>query len=179
MRILKKGVTRDAISGDDGLPGTQPDGLIDIVAVVISSGFFVGYFPVASGTIGSLWVPVLYYLIPYHLFYSGILIALPFLYFLGVWSSSRCEAYWGRDPGRVIIDEVVGMLVTLLLLPLNVKIVWMGFFLFRVFDIVKIPPSRRSEKLPRGWGVMTDDLIAGVYANLVLRIIIYAVPLMT
>ena len=108
----------------------------------VASGFFIGYVPFAQGTFGSLWVPLLYLVIPgtWFVHFSGeislALIVIPVvLYFMGVWVSSECENIWGHDPGRVVIDEIVGMFVTLLFIPLTAATVWSGFLLFRVFDV--------------------------------------------
>lgn len=150
--------------------------IIDFASKMFSSVFYAGYFPFASGTVGSFVIVVLYFLFPGSMSRMAVAFSLPIVYFCGVWTSSRCEIFWGRDNGKIVIDEIVGMLTTLLFIPLNLKIVIIGFFLFRAFDIFKPFPVRDMEKLPRGWGVMTDDLLAGVYANLVLRLIIYAVP---
>ena len=76
------------------------------------------------------------------------------------------------DPQEVVIDEVMGMAVTLAFLPLSLKTIGSGFLLFRIFDIAKPFPARRSEKLPGGWGIVMDDVIAGIYANVGLRIIL-------
>ena len=148
----------------------------DRVAALFASGLYVGYMPVASGTWGSLWVPVLYYLVPANFFGSFLVAATIVTVALGIPAAGRCERFWGGDPSKVIIDEVAGMLVTILFLPLSARVVWAGFFLFRLFDITKPPPARQAERLPGGWGIMVDDLMAGVYANLTLRLLILLVP---
>lgn len=170
-------ITDDGES-DDEFKETKSNRLTDFAVKLFSSGFFIGYVPVASGTAGSLLVIVLYLLLSASPVIDKIWIILPVLYFIGVWTATHCEVFWGKDSRRIIIDEIVGMFVTLVFLPLNIKILWLGFFIFRAFDIIKPPPIRFSERLPRGWGVMTDDLIAGIYANLVLRLIIFSFPQM-
>ena len=165
----------DAGERGDGFQRVQSNSAVDFAAKLISSGIFIGYIPLAPGTMGSLLAVILFFLL-YGYVLNIFWIFLPVLYFIGVWAASRCEVFWGKDSGRIVIDEIVGMLVTFVFLSLNVKIVWLGFFLFRAFDIIKPPPVRWSEKLFRGWGVMTDDLIAGIYANLILRLIIYLFP---
>ena len=148
------------------------------MAKFIASAGFVGYIPFAQGTFGSLCGLVLFLLLPGHLF-AGNLTAVALclagvcvtFYFLGVWSAGVCESVWGHDPGRVVIDEVVGMLVTLFFVPLTAITVLPGFLLFMAFDIFKPQPVRWTDKnLPGGWGVMTDDVIAGVCANICLQI---------
>lgn len=102
--------------------------------------------------------------------------SLPALILVGVWASGRAERSWGRDPGRVVIDEIAGALVTVATLPPTLPVIWTGFFLFRAFDILKPPPIRWCERLPGGWGVMADDIAAGLASNLALRLIIHLIP---
>jgi phosphatidylglycerophosphatase A len=90
----------------------------------------------------------------------------------GVWSSTRVEPLWGKDPSKVVIDEVAGMCVSLLFVPVNVKYLICGLLLFRFFDIVKPLCIRRTERLPAGWGIMTDDVLAGVYTNILLQVVV-------
>ena len=157
----------------------QSKRVIDWIAKLVSSVFFVGYVPVVPGTFGSLLVVVLYIVIPECFSFSSILVSSIVLFFLGVWSASRCIEFWGNDPSKVVIDEVVGMLVTFLFVPLKFKTLWAGFFIFRAFDIIKPPPIRSLERLPRGWGIMADDVIAGVYANIVLQLTVSFIPWMS
>ena len=161
-----------------GTPGSShaPAGFADRLAAVFASALYVGYMPVASGTWGALWVPLGYYLVPLSWFGTFVIAAAVVTTVLGIPAAGRCERFWGGDPSKVVIDEVAGMAVTLLFLPVTGMIVWAGFFLFRFFDILKPPPVRQAERLPGGWGIMTDDLLAGVYANLVLRALILLVP---
>lgn len=91
---------------------------------------------------------------------------------VGVYTASRVEPDWGKDSRRVVIDEVQGMTVSLLFLPITVYTILAGFVLFRVFDIWKPLYIRRTERFPGGWGVMLDDVAAGIYANIVLQIAI-------
>jgi phosphatidylglycerophosphatase A len=88
------------------------------------------------------------------------------IFFLGVWAAGRSEQFFGRtDPGHVVIDEVAGQMTAFLLLPHpSWKLLLAGFVLFRVFDISKPFPAGRAERLPGGWGIMVDDVIAGIYA---------------
>jgi phosphatidylglycerophosphatase A len=87
---------------------------------------------------------------------------------LGVWSSGIVEQIWGKDPGRVVIDEVAGMCISLLFLPVQVKYLLCAFVLFRFFDIVKPLYIRNMELLPGGWGIMLDDGLAGIYTNILI-----------
>jgi len=104
------------------------------------------------------------------------MIGLPMLFAIAVWSAEQMAAALRTEPGKidpqeVVIDEVMGMAVALAFMPLNLKSVGFGFLLFRFFDVTKPFPARRSEKLPGGWGIVMDDVVAGIYANVSLRII--------
>lgn len=92
---------------------------------------------------------------------------------LGIWNGNMVEKDWGKDSCRVVIDEVAGMCITLVGIPLTIPYMIAGLCLFRFFDIAKPLYIRRMEKLPGGWGVMGDDVLAGVYANLLLQIVVY------
>jgi len=92
---------------------------------------------------------------------------------LGVWSSTVVEQIWGKDPGRVVIDEVAGMCIGLLFLPVQVKYLLCSLVLFRFFDIMKPLFIRKMESLPGGWGIMMDDVLAGVYTNILLCAVVW------
>jgi phosphatidylglycerophosphatase A len=99
------------------------------------------------------------------------------LFAAGVWAGTISERYFGGiDPGPIVLDEVVGMLITLAFIPVGVTGAIAGFLLFRVFDIIKPFPARRFERLHGGLGVMADDAMAAVYANVALRLAIWAAP---
>ena len=99
------------------------------------------------------------------------------LFFVGVAASTRVARGVGiEDPGIVVVDEVVGMWTTLLFLPLTPTTAVAGFLLFRILDVFKPYPARQFESLPGGWGIMSDDVMAGIYANLLLRIALLVVP---
>ncbi|HTJ12269.1 MAG TPA: phosphatidylglycerophosphatase A [Dinghuibacter sp.] len=87
---------------------------------------------------------------------------------LGIWSGNGVEAEWGKDSSKVVMDEVVGMYVAILFHPLNWSTILAALVLFRIFDIWKPLGIRRTEALPGGWGVMIDDVVAGIYASVVL-----------
>jgi phosphatidylglycerophosphatase A len=95
------------------------------------------------------------------------------LFAAGVWAGSIAERYFGGiDPGPIVLDEVVGMLITLAFLPVGWSGAVAGFVLFRIFDVIKPFPAARFEKLHGGLGVMADDAMAAIYANLSLRLLI-------
>lgn len=99
------------------------------------------------------------------------------LFVVGVWAGTTAErSFGGIDPGPVVIDEVVGMLITLAFIPVGWSGALAGFFLFRVFDVFKPYPAGRFEQLHGGLGVMADDAMAGVYANISLRVVMWLFP---
>jgi phosphatidylglycerophosphatase A len=137
-----------------------------------AAGFGVGYSPIAPGTLGTLVAILVYYFlseIPSPLYE----IALIGFFFLSVWISENVEIFFGKkDDQRIVIDEIMGFLITMLWVPKTLPFVIMGFFLFRFFDILKPFPIRRLEKRLRGgFAVVLDDVMAGVYANIVLHFI--------
>lgn len=153
--------------------------LTDRVAWIAYSFFGSGRAPVAPGTAGSAAAALLLLLpgrVPGLPAWDRPLwgLAIAALFLLGVWATGRAEVRFGRDPGIVVIDEAVGMMVTLYLLPNTVVALVAGFFLFRLFDIVKPFPVRSTERARGGWGVMLDDVAAGVYAHLALRLFLFA-----
>jgi phosphatidylglycerophosphatase A len=128
----------------------------------------VGYAPVAPGTFGSAAGLLVWWLLPASAAVQAAAIAAIFV--AGSWSGNIAERHFGRtDPGQVVIDEVMGMLITLFLNPVSWRGALAGFLLFRVFDVIKPYPANRLEQLHGGIGVMADDGMAAVYANLVLR----------
>ncbi|OFW21850.1 MAG: hypothetical protein A3H97_08240 [Acidobacteria bacterium RIFCSPLOWO2_02_FULL_65_29] len=138
------------------------------VALAIATCCGVGYAPVAPGTFGSLAGLALWFVLPASLFVQAAVIVLTFA--VGAWASGVAERHFGAtDPGPAVVDEVMGMLVTMFMNPVGWVSVGSGFLLFRLFDIVKPYPANRLERLPRGVGVMADDLMAAVYANVALR----------
>lgn len=143
-------------------------------AVWIATCGGVGFFPIAPGTAGSAVGLVLVFVLgraPLAQPWRSSLLAFVALglFFLGVWAAGVTEKHFGQiDPGPVVIDEVVGQLLTFLLWP-DASWKWLvaGFVLFRIFDVIKPFPARQAERLPRGWGIMTDDVVAGLYGFVV------------
>jgi phosphatidylglycerophosphatase A len=131
----------------------------------------VGYVPFAPGTFGSAVGLLVWWLLGPSPVVQALAIAA--LFAAGVWSGSVCERHFCRtDPGHVVIDEVVGMLITLFLVPVGWGGAFVAFLLFRLADVVKPYPANRFESLHGGLGVMADDCMAGIYANLALRVIL-------
>ncbi|HVP58214.1 MAG TPA: phosphatidylglycerophosphatase A [bacterium] len=145
------------------------------LAEVFGTGFYSGYFPIAPGTVGS-GVGVGIYLV---LLKAGVLspsslagwVSLAAIVLAAGWASAwHLERRFGHDDKHIVIDEIWGMLIAVALLPASARYVVGGFLLFRLFDIVKPFPARRVERIGSGLGVMLDDGIAGIYANLVLHL---------
>ncbi len=147
------------------------------LAVFIATAGYCGYFPIAPGTVGSAAGLVVYLLVWWtgsRLVEAALIVAL---FAVGVWAATIAERHFGGvDPGPIVMDEVVGMLITLAFIPVGWPAALTGFFLFRVFDVIKPYPADRLEALHGGLGVMTDDAMAGVYANLSLRLIMWLLP---
>jgi phosphatidylglycerophosphatase A len=142
------------------------------LAKLISTFFYTGYFPFAPGTFASLiTLVIIWFFIP-TFFYILLPISLG-LFFLSVWSATYGEEFFGKDGRPIVIDEVTGMVISLILIPAGIKFYLGAFFLFRFFDIIKPPPARMMERLKGGWGVTLDDVIAGIYANLSLHLILF------
>lgn len=138
-------------------------------ALAFATVLGVGYIPVAPGTFGSLAGLVLWAALPSSAF--GQFAVILVLFVVGSWSGGVAERHFGRtDPGQVVVDEVMGMLVTLFLNPVGWRGAAFAFLLFRAADVLKPYPANRFERLPGGIGVMADDGMAAVYANLVLRL---------
>lgn len=151
-------------------------GPLDRLAVWIGSGALCGYFPVAPATFASAVA-----LVPLAWIYPvasrpALAAGLVLLAFLGVWSASRLERLYGHDPSAAVIDEWLGMALTLAVVPITPATLLLGFAFFRVFDVLKLPPGRALERLPGGWGVMADDASAGVYAAAALRLVLWRWP---
>jgi phosphatidylglycerophosphatase A len=180
----------DLSTAREPTPGRDDGQQLSFLTRLIATGLFSGYIPWASGTFGSI-VGVLLYLIP-GVERTGILIILIVAGFVaGVITSAKVALVDGHrltktaefakatfqpgahdvpDPSIVVIDEIVGMWITLLFLPVSIPTVVVAFFAFRGFDIIKPPPARQLEKIPNGWGIMLDDVVAGIYANIATRI---------
>src|SRR4051812_29381526 len=157
--------------------GIRPDSAKPIrnpksqIPVLIASVLGVGYVPFAPGTFGSAVGLLLWWLLPSSALAQGVAIVATFA--IGSWSGTVAERYFGKtDPRQVVIDEVMGMLVTLFLIPVGWRGAAVGFLLFRLFDVNKPWPSNRLEQLHGGIGVMADDGMAAIYANVALRIIL-------
>jgi phosphatidylglycerophosphatase A len=139
----------------------------------ISSCFGTGYIK-GGGTVAAMITCLAWWLLQQDsVFNKWMIVVTATVIIIGIWSAGVVENDWGKDSSRVVIDEVAGMCIGLLFVPVNVKWMITALLLFRFFDIVKPLYIRRLEKLPGGWGVMADDILAGIYSNIVLQVIIH------
>lgn len=147
-----------------------------IIIMLIATGFYSGYLPKAPGTWGSLVGLLLVYLLNY--FSLPVYLAVTvFLFMIGTFSAGEAEKILdNHDPGIVVIDEIVGMLIAMIAVPLSPLTMLLGFFLFRVFDIVKpFPVNIFDQRFHGGLGIMLDDVMAGIYSLLSLQLLIYLI----
>jgi len=145
---------------------------------MIVSGLGLGYSPIAPGTMGSIGAMVPAILIlnyaPYPNLLFGCLVMI--FTFLGIIGSNKLQNLWGKDPSRIVVDEMVGMWISLMWVRWGWIHFLTAFILFRFFDIVKPLGIRKTEQLPRGLGVMADDVLAGIYTNLIMQIVFRIIP---
>ena len=143
------------------------------IAKTIATFFYVGLIPVGPGTFGTLAAIPLFYALSFTPIYIYLAITVAVI-LISVWASTIAEEIFQKtDPGQVVADEVSGFLVTMILVPATISNIFLGFLLFRLFDIAKPYPVRKFEKLPGGWGIVIDDVAAGVYACVTLHILGY------
>ena len=141
--------------------------------IIIASGFGSGFSPFAPGTAGALvaviiWT-VLFYVIPFNILLVVTSLLIVLFTAAGIWSAEKLESEWGKDPSQVVVDEMVGVWIALLAVPVgNVWYILFAFLLFRFFDIFKPLGIRKMEQLEGGIGVMADDILAGIYSFLLL-----------
>ncbi|MBI4309657.1 MAG: phosphatidylglycerophosphatase A [Candidatus Omnitrophica bacterium] len=141
---------------------------VSAFAKIIATFFGTGYFPAAPGTAATAAGAALAFLLKDGLVYYA---AAAVIFSLGTMASGIVEKdLKQKDPGIVVIDEVAGVLIAFMGIPMSWPVVICGFFLFRAFDMFKIYPINRLEALPGGWGIMLDDVMAGLYTNIVLSI---------
>ena len=143
-----------------------------VVALALATVLGIGYAPWAPGTFGSAAGLLLWWLLPHQ---GPIpIVAIVVVFALGTWSGSVAESHFHRtDPSHVVLDEVVGMWITLLFNPVGWQGAIIAFLLFRLFDVAKPYPANRLERLPGGFGIMADDGMAAIYANMSLRLLIH------
>lgn len=143
------------------------------VGVLVATVGGAGYFPIAPGTVGSAVGVGVYLLLPP----PWLIPVTALVTLLGIWAAGEAAKHFGReDPGPVVVDEVAGQLLTLVFTGVGVRGAVLGFLLFRILDIVKPWPANRFERLPGGVGIMADDLMAGVYGNVLMQLAVRLAP---
>ena len=137
---------------------------------LVASVLGIGYVGKGGGTVAAVMYCIIWFLLPagYDKSYWQVIITI-LIIAAGTWSGGILESEWGKDSSKVVIDEVAGMAIALLFVPQQVLYVLISLVAFRFFDIVKPLGIRRTEQLPKGWGVMADDILAGVYAWIVVQ----------
>ena len=155
----------------NSLPIDNPRRTLDRVVICLTTGGYSGYAWIVPATVGSFVGLLLF--VPLSRGPAFLQLALTgALLILGLWTSGRAEYLLKtKDPRPVVIDEITGMWISLLFVPHEVRYFLGAFFLFRFFDVLKPFPANRSQSLSGGLGIMMDDLIAGIYTNMSLRII--------
>ncbi len=139
----------------------------------LTSFLGIGYTSIGGGTVAAAHACIIWY----YAFDAAPLAVTAGVTLLvtayGVWGAAEVEPLWGKDSSKVVIDEVAGMFIGLLFVPVTATNLLAALILFRFFDIAKPLMVRKTEQLPKGWGVMGDDVLAGIYANIVLQIMLY------
>ena len=138
----------------------------------IGSGFYTGYSPYISGTVGSL-AALIIYLIPGFEQLFVIIPAIIIFMVYGIYLGNKFDVEYGKDPAQCTVDEVVGMWISLVALPKSIDIIVSAFILWRILDIIKPPPARNLERLKGGLGIMIDDVISGIYTLIIMHLVVY------
>ena len=147
------------------------------LALLLATCGYLGYAPFAPGTVGSAAGIVVFYAVRSLGSSLAEVAVIVGLFTIGIWAGTAAEHHFGgTDPSPVVLDEVVGMLITLCFLPVNPLGAFVGFVVFRILDVIKPFPSARMEHLPGGLGVMADDGMAAIYGNLVMRGLMLLAP---
>jgi phosphatidylglycerophosphatase A len=147
---------------------------MDKVHRLISTCLGIGYTPKGGGTIAAMACCLCWYFarVGKDMYGYGPVLVTALILAAGVWSANKMEEHWGEDSYKIVIDEVAGMCLTLLFVPVRWPYILCGLLLFRFFDIAKPLYIRKMESFHGGWGVMLDDVLAGIYANIVLQVIV-------
>ncbi|MBU0985116.1 MAG: phosphatidylglycerophosphatase A [candidate division Zixibacteria bacterium] len=138
----------------------------------IATGMYSGYLRPYAGTWGTIpaWL-IAWFLIRGNTPMLGAVAVITTL--VSVWAAMHAEKIYGHDAKKIVIDEWAGMFITVLLVPYTLTNYAIAFFAFRLFDVLKIPPARQCERLPHGWGITMDDVVAGIFANVFVQLVIY------
>ena len=144
--------------------------IINFFVKIISTSFFVGYLPFIPGTFGSAFGIILYYFVKNNIYFYGYVTLSVII--LGLLVSGRAEeVFQQKDSRRIVIDEVAGILLALLFIPYDIKLVIIAFVIFRILDALKPYPINKIQEFKGSAGVMGDDILAGIYTNIILQIV--------
>lgn len=154
------------------------DKKINTIEKIIGSGFYTGYLPIASGTFASIAALILF-LIPGFENPTIMLALICFFTIIGVDLAKKFEKIYGTDPKEFTLDELIGMWITLLFLPKKIWFLIPAFVIWRIMDIVKPFPIRKLEAVKKGWGVLLDDICAGIYSFLIMQVSIHLINQLT
>ena len=147
---------------------------LNFIDKFFGSGFYTGYAPIASGTVGSFAALLIYYIPGFENLY--IILPITLIFFLyGVYVGNKFEKVYGKDPSQCTIDEVVGTWISFILLPKTVLISLTAFFIWRILDIIKPQPARKMEEMQGGMGIMMDDVVSGIYTLLIMHLLVYLI----
>jgi phosphatidylglycerophosphatase A len=139
---------------------------------LLGSGFYTGYIPVASGTFGSFAALLIYFIPGFEKLF--IILPVTFIFLLyGIYVGSKFETVYGKDPAECTIDEMVGMWISLILLPKTNLIIAAAFIIWRALDIIKPYPARSLERFKGGLGIMIDDVVSSIYTLIIMHLIVY------
>lgn len=141
------------------------------ISKIVATACGIGFINKGGGTVASVAYCIAWFLLPEFSIAAQILLII-FLLIIGVWSAAEVEKIWGKDNYRIVIDEVAGMMIALLFIPCKIKYVLAALVLFRFFDILKPLGIQKMEGLPAGWGIMADDVLAGIYSLAILHLAI-------
>ena len=145
---------------------------INPVEKLLGSGLYTGFLPGITGTYGS-FVAFLLFLIPGFENPSLLIFLISFFILIGVPIAVKFESVYGEDPAEYTLDEFIGMWITLLFIPKKIWFLLFAFVIWRVFDIIKPFPARQFESIKKGWGVILDDVMSGIYSFIVVQIVVY------
>ncbi|MBA4258220.1 MAG: phosphatidylglycerophosphatase A [Chitinophaga sp.] len=140
---------------------------------IVTSFFGIGFISKGGGTVAAIATCLIWYVAIEQPNSILAIVSTLLITVYGVWGANQVESSWGKDSSKIVVDEVAGMMISLLFIPITFINLLVALCLFRFFDIVKPLMVRRLENLPKGWGVMGDDVLAGCYSNIVLQIWLY------
>lgn len=140
--------------------------------IVLATGFYTGYIPIAQGTFGSILATFIYCIPGFENPWFLIPMTIITLIY-GVKVCSKMEKLLGKDPSECTIDEFVGTWISYLFLPKTILVIIIAFFIWRILDILKPLPANLMENIPGGWGIMLDDVVSGFYTALIVHLLLY------